>query len=264
MFDLNGQTAVVTGASSGLGVTFSKAMARQGADIIILARRVEKMAETAKEIEEIGRKCTCIKCDVTKTESLRAAIEEIKKSYHKVEILVNNAGVVEVNPAENYTDEQWNHVIDTDFSGVFKASREFAKAFMIPQKYGRIINISSAAGLKGNNSRTAGAVEPNFSQFIAYQAAKGGVINLTRSLAAEWAQFNITVNSIAPGYIASGFGEFIEDTLPGFKDVMTRYCPMARQGRVQELESTVVYLAAPETSYTTGVILPVDGGWGVV
>lgn len=187
-----------------------------------------------------------------------------KKSVDHVEILVNNAGVVEVNPAEDYTDEQWNHVIDTDFSGVFKTSREFAKAFMIPQKYGRIINISSAAGLKGNKSRTAGPVEPNFSQFIAYQAAKGGVINLTHALAAEWAMFNITVNSIAPGYIASGFGEFIEDTLPGFKSVMTNYCPMGRQGKVHELESTVVYLAARESSYTTGVIFPVDGGWSVV
>ena len=264
MFDLSGQVAVVTGASSGLGVTFAKALAGQGADIIILARRVEKMAETQKQIEALGRKCLCIKTDVTQTESIQNAINEIKKTYDKVQILVNNAGVVEVNPAEKHTDDQWNHVINTDLSGVFKCSREFADKMMIPQKYGRIINISSDAGLAGNNCRTAGTVGENFNSITGYQAAKGGVINLTHALAAEWAHFGITVNSIAPGYIASGFGEFIESTLPGFKDVMKRYCPMARQGHVEELASTVVYLAAKESSYTTGVILPVDGGWSSI
>lgn len=264
MFDLHGQVAVVTGASSGLGVTFAKALATQGADIVVLARRVEKMAETAKEIEALGVKCLCVKTDVTDSASIHAAALQIKDAFGRVDILVNNAGVVEVNPAEEYTDEQWNHLIDTDLSGVFKCAREMAATFMIPQKYGRIINISSMYGFVGNNSRTAGAVEPNFSKFIGYQSAKGGVVNMTRALAAEWAHLGITVNGIAPGYIACGFGEFIETTLPGFKDVMTNYCPMARQGRVHELESTVVYLAAPETTYTTGVTIPVDGGWTAV
>jgi gluconate 5-dehydrogenase len=261
MFDLSGQVAVVTGASSGLGVTFAKALAGQGADIIILARRVEKMKETAAEIEALGRKCLCIKADVTQTESIRQAITEIHKTYPTVHILINNAGVVEVNPAEKHTDDQWNHVINTDLSGVFKCSREFADQIMIPQGYGRIINIASVAGLSGNNCRTAGTVGENFNSYTGYQAAKGGVVNLTRALAAEWAHFGITVNGIAPGYIASGFGEFIETTLPGFKDVMKNYCPMARQGKVEELASTVVYLAARESSYTTGVMIPVDGGW---
>lgn len=264
MFDLTGQVAVVTGASSGLGVTFAKALAERGANIVIFARRVEKMAETAKEIEALGVKCLCIKTDVTDSESIHSSALKVKEEFGRVDILVNNAGVVEVNPAEDYTDEQWNHLIDTDLSGVFKCAREIASTFMIPQKYGRIINVSSIMGFVGNNARTAGAVEPNFSKFIGYQAAKGGVVNLTRGLAAEWAHLGITVNGIAPGYIASGFGEFIESTLPGFKNVMVNYCPMARQGRVHELESTVVYLAAPETTYTTGVTIPVDGGWTAI
>lgn len=264
MFNLNGQVAVVTGASSGLGKVFCKALAEQGADIVILARRVEKMEETKKEIEAIGVKCLCVKTDVTDSVSIHAAALEIKDKIGRVDILVNNAGVVEVNPAEDYTDEQWNHLIDTDLTGVFKCAREMAKTFMIPQKYGRIINISSIAGFGGNNCRTAGAVEPNFSNFIGYQSAKGGVVNMTRALAAEWAHLGITVNGIAPGYIASGFGEHIESTLPGFKEVMINYCPMARQGRIHELESTVVYLAAPETTYTTGVTIPVDGGWTAI
>ncbi len=264
MFDLSGQVAVVTGASSGLGVIFAKALAGQGADIAILARRTEMMADTAAQIEALGVKCHCIKTDVTKSESLAAAAKEIKEIYGRVDILVCNAGVVEENSAEDYTDDQWNHLIDTDLSGVFKTAREFANSFMIPQGYGRIINIASVYGFVGNNHRTAGAVEPNYAGVIGYQAAKGGVVNLTRGLAAEWAHFGITVNAIAPGYIASGFGKDIEEKLPAFAEVMRVHCPKARQGREEELMSTVVYLAAPETSYTTGVTIPVDGGWTAV
>lgn len=264
MFDLSGQVAVVTGASSGLGVVFAKALAGQGANIVLLARRQDLLLEVSKTIEAMGVQCLGIKTDVTDTKSIRYAIDEIEKVFGRVDILINNAGVVHEAPAEKYADEQWDRVINTDLSGVFRCSREFADFFMIKQKYGRIINISSMYGLVGSNARTHGMVAPNYAPVIAYIGAKGGVVNLTRGLGAEWAQFGITVNCIAPGYIASGFGKDIERTIPKFKDVLVHNCPMARQGTEEELMSTVVYLASKESSYTNGVTIPVDGGWTAV
>jgi NAD(P)-dependent dehydrogenase (short-subunit alcohol dehydrogenase family) len=264
MFDLSGQVAVVTGASSGLGVVFAKALAGQGANIVLLARRQEMLSDVSKTIETMGVRCLAVKADVTDTKSIRDAIDEIGKAFGRTDILVNNAGVVFEAPAEEFPDEQWERVIHTDLSGVFKCSREFADHFMIKQQYGRIINISSMYGLIGSNARTHGMVAPNYAPVIAYIGAKGGVVNLTRGLGAEWAHFGITVNCIAPGYIASGFGKDIERTLPAFKDVMIHNCPMGRQGTEEELMSTVVYLASKESSYTNGVTIPVDGGWSAV
>lgn len=261
MFDMKNRVAVVTGASSGLGVAFARALAEQGADIVLLARRLEMMREVAKEFEEMGRKCLCVKCDITDTADIRKAVDEIRKTFGRVDILVNNAGVVEIDPSEKHSDEKWDRVVDTDLSGVFKCSREFADAFMIPAKYGRIINISSVYGFVGNNSGPLGAVGFNFAQNIGYHAAKGGVVNLTRALGAEWARHNITVNGIAPGYIASGFSDSI---VPEFQRVVDNYCPMGRLGRISELEGAVVYFAAEESSYTTGTTLLIDGGWAAI
>jgi NAD(P)-dependent dehydrogenase (short-subunit alcohol dehydrogenase family) len=263
MFDLTGQVAAVTGGMMGLGASYAVALARQGADIIILDV-ADNTGETAAAVEATERRCFCVHCDVSDSKSIATAVDTIKSTFSHVEILVNNAGVVEINPAEKHSDEQWQRVIDINLSGTFKCARAFAEAFMIPQRYGRIINVGSLYAYVSNNSRTAGSVGDNYNQTISYQASKGGVLSLTRGLAAEWAHEGITVNAIAPGYIASGFGEHVETTLPGFKDLLTRCCPIPRQGRVEELASTVVYLAARETSYTTGVMIPVDGGWTAV
>ncbi len=261
MFDLSGRVAVVTGGSSGLGVIFAKALARQGADIALLARREDLMDEVAQEIQALGRNCICVRCDITDTDDIDRAIDKILSHYPRVDILINNAGVVRETAAEDHDDKKWNVVIDTDLSGVFKCSRAFAKRIMIPNKYGRIINISSMAGFIGNNSGSRGVIEPNFSKTVSYHAAKGGVVNLTRALAAEWALHNITVNSIAPGYFAAGFGTTI---VPEFQEILDNYCPMKRLGKPAELESAVVYYACDESSFTTGTTLIIDGGWTTI
>lgn len=252
LFDLKDKVAVITGASSGLGVQMTKALAHQGADIAILARRKEKLDTVAEEIRELGVKCLSIKCDVTDTASVVAAVAAVKAEYGKADILINNAGSGGVGPAEDTTDDDWNHTISVDLNGVFKVAREFGK-LMIENKYGRIINIASMYGMVGNMALPT----------VAYHAAKGGVINLTRALAAEWAKHNITVNCICPGYFAT---ELTIDTLntESFKNYMKASVPVGRYGNEGELDSAAVFLASENSSYVTGVILPIDGGYTCV
>jgi len=249
MFDLIGKVAVVTGASSGLGVQMAKALARQGADIAILARRMDRLEEVAKEIRALGVKCLTVRCDVTDTERIAQAVAEVISEYGQVDILINNAGDGGTGPAENTTDETWHRTVSVDLDGVFFMSREFGK-FMISNKSGRIVNIASMYGMVGNMAIGTAA----------YHAAKGGVVNLTRALAAEWSKYGITVNSICPGYFET---ELTIDTLKteSFQAYMKSSVPAGRYGEAGELDAAVVFLCSDAASYVTGVILPVDGGY---
>jgi len=251
MFDLTGRVAVVTGASSGLGVQFAKALAGQGADLVLLARRKEKLEDVAKEIRGMGRECLSIQCDVTKTDEIQYAVKETLAKYGKVDILVNNAGAGGQSPAQDTTDEQWEAEINLNLNATFKVTREFGKE-MIKNKYGRIINIASMYGVVG--SMIGG---------IAYHASKGGVVNFTRGMAAHWAQYNITVNAIAPGFFASeATAHLIDDEQ--FLGLVKATCPIGRPGKEGELNPALIYLASNEASYTTGTITVVDGGLTVI
>lgn len=251
MFDLTGRVAVITGASSGLGANFSRVLAKQGADIVAIGLESDAVAlgSLAKDIVELGRQCLVIICDVTQTEQLVAAGKKVKETFGKVDILVNNAGIAISARADRMSDDDWQKVIDVNLTGVFKTSREFGR-MMIANRYGRVINIASMFGLIGNT------IYP----FSNYHAAKGAVINYTRALAVEWAQYNITVNAIGPGYFESEMTNLFINSYK-FKKTIQPYCPIGRVGRINELDSTLVYLAADETSYTTGTTLFVDGGW---
>lgn len=249
MFDLKGRVAVVTGASSGLGVGIAKSLAMQGADIAILARRREKLEVVKNEIETLGVKCIAITCDVTKEDNVIEAAKAVEDEFGKVDILVNNAGAGATIPIEDTTKEDWEKDFSVDSTGVFLTTREFGK-IMIKNNYGRIINIASMYGLVGNTALPSAA----------YHAAKGAVVNFTRATAAEWAKYGINTNCICPGYFAT---ELTEETLKSesFTQYMQISVPLKRYGNIEELASVASFLASDETSYLTGAIIPVDGGY---
>lgn len=251
-FDLSGKVALVTGASSGLGVQFAKALANQGADIAITARRVEKLEAVKREIEAMGVRCIAVRCDVANTDEIKAMAAAVKKEYGRIDILVNNAGVGTGIPAETQTDEEWRKTLSINLDGVYFVAREVG-AVMIQQNYGKIINLGSI------HSSVAMAGMP----ISAYCASKGGVLMLTKALANEWAKYNITVNAIGPAYFPS---EMTQDVLAteGFESVVKMYCPMGRAGREGELDGAIIYFASDASSYTTGQYLPVDGGWTAI
>ncbi len=250
-FDLKGQVALVTGCSAGLGVQMAKALASQGANIVALARRKERIDAVAEEIKKTyGVDAIGVQCDITDTDRVNEAVREVMDHFGRIDILVNNAGTGAVAPAEDITDEQFANEMNIDLFGSFKVARAVAKQAMIPAKYGRIINIASMYGLVGN--KIAGSSP--------YHAAKGGVVNLTRALASEWGKYNITVNSICPGYF---YTDLTVDTLNSdfFQQNAKTMIPLERYGNEGELDSAAIFLASPASSYVTGVNLPVDGGY---
>ncbi|MCR5401812.1 MAG: SDR family oxidoreductase [Treponema sp.] len=250
-FDLRDQTALVTGCSTGLGVQMAKALANQGANIVALARRKDKIEEVCREIEKyFSVKTLAIQCDITDTEKVDSAIDQILEKFGRLDIVINNAGTGAVAPAEDITDDQFYNEMNIDLFGSFRVARAAAKKAMIPAKYGRIINISSMYGLVGNKVAPCSP----------YHAAKGGVVNMTRGLASEWGKYNITVNVICPGYF---YSPLTKETLDSdfFQQNAQTMIPLARYGNEGELDSAAIFLASPASSYVTGVILPVDGGY---
>ena len=253
-FDLTGHVAIVTGCSGGLGVQMARALANQGCNIVPIARRMEKLEEVAAEIrKDFGVEVLPLRCDVTDTAMVNDVVAKALEHFGRIDIVVNNAGTGAVAPAEDITDEQFDNEMQIDLFGTFKVARAAAKQAMIPAGYGRIINIASMYGLVGNKIAPCSP----------YHAAKGGVVNLSRGLAAEWGKYGITVNTICPGYF---WTPLTKDTLETdwFSEYAKSAIPVERYGKEGELDSTVIFLSSPASSYVNGVALAVDGGYTCV
>lgn len=253
-FDLKGQVALITGCSTGLGVQMACALANQGCNIVAIARREDKLKEVASMLmEKYGVDALPLRCDITDTDMVEETVKKALEHFKRIDILINNAGTGAVAPAEEITDEQFGNELNIDLFGSFRVARAVAKLSMIPNKYGRIINIASMYGLVGNS----------IAPCTPYHAAKGGVVNMTRGLAAEWGKHGITVNAICPGYF---WTPLTKDTLETewFANYAKTAIPSQRYGNEGELDTAAIFLASPASSYVNGVALPVDGGYTCV
>lgn len=251
-FDINGKVAIVTGASSGLGVQLAKALGEQGAKLALFARREERLQTFQKELEDAGIEAMYAVTDVMDIDNIAESVAKVVDHYGRIDILINGAGVGPNYPAEEHPISEWNKTINTNLNGVYYVAREVGKV-MIKQNYGKIINIGSIHS----------SVSMIGMGLSAYASAKGGVKMLTKSLATEWAKYNITVNAIGPAYFKS---ELTEDVIAekDFEDVLKTYCPMGRVGAPGELDGAVIYFASDASRYCTGQLLSVDGGWTAI
>jgi NAD(P)-dependent dehydrogenase (short-subunit alcohol dehydrogenase family) len=249
IFDVAGEVAFVTGASSGIGRRFAAILAEAGAKVALAARRAEVLAEVAEAIEKSGGICLPVACDVTDRASIAAALLQAEEGLGPLSVLVNNAGVVVSKPLFEHTEEDWDYVVDTNLKGAWLMARDFAHHLVEKKRPGRIINISSILGF-----RTIGRVP-------AYCAAKAGLTHLTHVMAMELARYGILVNALAPGYIETDFNREYFKT-PAGQNLIGRI-PLKRIGQAPDLDGALLFLASPASAYVTGAVLSVDGGHGV-
>lgn len=245
-FDLSGKVAIVTGASRGLGQYFGRALARAGADLAITSRTLDSLAAFRKEVEALGRRAVPLALDVRSHESILAMVEAAEKAYGKIDILVNNAGCNVRKPAVDVTWDDWNLVLDTNLRGTFFVAQEAAKR-MIPRGYGRIINIGSVTSVFG------------YAGLSPYCASRGGVKQLTMSLADDWGRHGITVNCLAPGWFRTEQNKALYENQEWLEYIVDRI-PLKRPGKPTDLEGAVVFLASAASEYITGQTLLIDGG----
>jgi len=242
--DLAGQTAIVTGASQGLGRTIAIELGLNGAKVACVARNADKLAETVAAIVAVGGVAEAYSCDVKSKESIEQVIDGVCEKWGKLDILVNNAGVTRDTLLPRMTDDEWDDVIVTNLRGTFLFTRA-ASRYMMRARYGRIINISSVSGLIGNAGQTN------------YSASKAGVIGMSRSLSKELAGRNVTVNCVAPGFIES---EMTKVLGPIIIEEAKKRIPAKRLGQPADVAACVLFLASRAASYVTGQVLTVDGG----
>jgi NAD(P)-dependent dehydrogenase (short-subunit alcohol dehydrogenase family) len=246
-FDLSGRTAIVIGATSGIGRAIALGLADAGADVVPTGRRERLAREAAREVEARGRRSLAITADVADTNSIQALADTVVEKFGKVDILVNAAGRTVRRPTVDVSDAEWNGIMDTNLTGMLRACRVFGR-HMIERGYGRIINIGSLTSVVA------------LYEVAAYAASKAGVAALTKSLAVEWAPHGVCVNAILPGVFRTALNEGLLDGTDRGRELLTR-TPMRRFGQPEEVAGAAVFLASDAASFVTGHLLAVDGGF---
>ncbi len=246
LFDLTGQVALVTGTSRGLGQHFARALARAGADLVLTSRNRATLAGFEEEVKALGRKAATVELDVRDQHSIRNAVESAVSAFGKLDILVNNAGCNVRKPALDVTWDDWNLILDTNLRGTFFVAQAAAR-HMIARGYGRIINIGSVTSVMG------------YAGLAPYGASRGGVRQLTMSLADDWGRHGVTVNCLAPGWFKTEQNKVLYESQE-WVDYLVDRIPVKRPGAAHDLDGAVVFLAAEASRYVTGQTLLVDGG----
>ena len=253
LFDMTGKVAMVTGGSRGLGLQIAEALGEMGAKLALTARKSEELAHAKEHLERMHLEVLTLPCDHAKASSIEPVVGKIMQHYGQIDVLVNNAGTTWGAPAEEHPLEAWEKVMDLNVNGLFLTTQLVGKLSMIPRRYGRVVNIASIAGLLGNDAR--------FQRSLAYNTSKGAVVNMTRALAAEWGQYNITVNAIAPGFFPSKMTQWI---LGQIGEAMIAQTPLARLGGEEDLKGLATLFASDASAHITGQIVAVDGGASVI
>jgi NAD(P)-dependent dehydrogenase (short-subunit alcohol dehydrogenase family) len=247
IFDLSGKVAMVTGSTRGLGETAAMALAKAGADVAVCGRNQADLERVSGAIRTLGRKSAGFNLDVTSKEKIHQGVQKILESFGRVDILVNNAGVNYRVPVLEYPEDQWDLILNTNLKGYYLVAQAVVPQ-MLERGYGKVINVSSIAGQVG------------VINLLAYASSKGGVNQMTRVMALEWANLGVRVNAIAPTYFETELVTQIRND-PARMKFITDRTPMGRFGKLPELEGLVIFLAAPASDFMTGQIVCIDGGW---
>jgi NAD(P)-dependent dehydrogenase (short-subunit alcohol dehydrogenase family) len=249
LFDLSGKVAIVTGGGTGIGRQMAEALAEMGADLVLCARKAERCEQAAEELRGLGVRAIGMGCDVRVPEQVQAVVDRARDELGRIDVLVNNAGTVWGAWPEDTPLEGWQKVVDVNLTGVFLCSQAVGRAMIQQGEGGKIVNISSVAGL--------GGAPPEVMNAIAYNTTKGAVLAFTRDLATKWARHGIYVNAIAPGWFPSDMSSFVLDH---HGDTLYEHIPLRRFGGADDLKGAVVFLASAASDYVTGHAIVVDGG----
>ena len=251
LFDLSGKAALVTGGSRGLGLQLAEALGELGARVAITARKQDELAEAAAHLAARGVECLTVQGDLASLDTIPALVDQVVARFGTVDVLVNNAGTSWGAPAEDHPADAWRKVMGLNVDATFFLSQAVARRCMIPRRSGKIVNVSSIAGLSGN---------PPDVQTVAYNTSKAAVINLTRALAAEWGRYGINVNALCPGFFPSRLSRGLLGRIE--REVIAR-TPLGRLGGDEDLKGAVVFLASEASRHVTGQAIAIDGGFTV-
>jgi len=247
-FSLKGKSGIVTGGGSGIGKAIATGLVQAGAEVVIVGRNKERLEKTAGEIRKFGGSVSPIQADILRMEDIKSLVDRTVREFRKIDFLFNNAGTIRRNPSEDFTEKDWDEVINTNLRGPFFLSQAVARVMISQKRKGKIINTSSLIAVQGGK------------RVPSYAASKGGLAQVTKTMANDWAKYNIQVNAIGPGWVKTDLTEALQQDKERYNEILGRI-PLGRWADPEDLVGAAVFLASDASDYITGQTIFVDGGW---